>query len=148
MSNSTIWRKSCEKWQLMWIIWSIAFLYRAIEAILNRVSFILRKCSFVIFTQIRFTCSIRDHSRCLFRICLRHFWIMKSRAFLSTNAFIVTRKIIYTKEIASSLMRILNSKEFTCKKEEFISIFITLMSFTFEWFLTKVKNNALKTLKN
>jgi dGTP triphosphohydrolase len=34
------------------------------------------------------------------------------------------------------------------QKKKFISIFIILIFFTFEWSFTKVKNNALKTLKS
>jgi hypothetical protein len=67
---------------------------------------------------------------------------------LSLNVFIVTRKIIYTRKNASSSMKILKLKEFTCKKKEFISIFIILKFFTFEWFSTKVSDNALKTQRS
>jgi hypothetical protein len=124
-----------------------------IETIRNRVKIINRIWFRVIFLQINRSCQTRNHSRCLFktcrsRICFSHFWTMKSFARFSLNVFIVTKKIIYTKENASSSMRILELKKFICRKKEFISTFIILKFFTFEWFFTKVSDNALKTQKN
>jgi hypothetical protein len=153
-SNSTIWRKSCEKWRSTSIIWSTVCFFSMIETIRNRVKIINRIWSRDILLQINRSYSTRDHSRCLFRICLLRtcclricflrFWAMKSRVRLRLNVFTVMRKIIYTRENASSSMRILEQKEFTCKKKEFISISIILKLFTFEWFLTKISDNALR----
>jgi hypothetical protein len=77
--------------------------------------FMLNSRSFSLFLQI-----------CFFRIChlrLCHFWIMKLRVRLLLNVFTATKRII-------------------CTKEKFISIFIILMSFTFEWFFTKINDNV------
>jgi hypothetical protein len=152
-SDSTIWRKSCERWRSTSIIWSIVCLFQVIETIRDRVRIINRIWFRAILLQISRSCSTRDHSRCLFRtcrfrICLSHLWTMKSFVRLSLNVFTVTRKIIYTRENASSSMRILELKEFICRKEKFISIFIILKFFTFEWSFTKISDNALKTQKN
>jgi hypothetical protein len=158
MSNSTIWRKSCERWQWMWTIWSIAFFCRTIEAILNRINFILRRCSFAILNQIRRICSIRNRSRCLCKICLlrtcrsqiclHRLWTMKQRVRFLINAFTAMKRIIYTREIALNSTRILKLKEFTCKKKEFISTFIISKLFTFEWFRIKISDNAWRTSRS
>jgi hypothetical protein len=131
---------------------------RAIEIILNRVNFILRRCLFVIFNQINRLCLIRDRSRCFCKICLfktcrlricfhRH-WIMKHRVRFLINAFIVMKKIIYIKKIALNSTKILKLKEFICKKEKFISIFIISKLFTFKWFRIKINDNAWKRSRN
>jgi hypothetical protein len=153
-SDSTIWRKSCERWRSTSIIWSIVCFFQMIETIRDRIKIINRIWSRDILLQINRSCSTRNHSRCFFRICLLRTcclricflrsWAMKSRVRLRLNVFIVTRKIIYTKKNASSSMKILKQKEFICKKEKFISISIILKSFTFEWFFTKVSDNALR----
>jgi hypothetical protein len=157
-SNSTIWRKSCERWRSTSIIWSIVCFFQMIETIRYRVKIINRIWFRDILFRINRSCSTRDHSRCLFRIylfrsccfwiCSLRFWTMKSRVCFRLNVFIVMRKIIYTKENASSSMRILKQKKFICRKKEFISIFIILKSFTFEWFFTKVSDNALRMQRN
>jgi hypothetical protein len=146
-SNSTTWRKSCERWRSTSIIWSIVCLFQMIETIRNRVKIINRIWFRVIFLQINRSCSTWDHSwcffricffkTCCFRICFSRFWAMKSRVRLWLNVFIVIRKIIYTKKNALSSMKILKRKEFICKKEKFISIFIILKFFTFKWFFYK-----------
>ncbi len=128
------------------------FFSRMIETILNRVKTINRICLRAILFRINRSCSAQNHSQCLFRICLfktcwfricsSHFWAMKSFVRLLLNVFTATRKIICTKENASNSMKILELKKFICRKEEFISIFIILMFFTFEWFSTRVKDNA------
>jgi hypothetical protein len=73
----------------------------------------------------------------LFSNMFLRLWVIKSRVRFRLNAFTVTRKIIYTRKNASNSMKILKQKKFICRKEEFISIFIILKSFTFEWFLQK-----------
>jgi hypothetical protein len=125
-----------------------------IETILNRVKIINCICLRVILLQINRSCSVQNHSQCFFRICLfktccsricsSHFSAMKSRDHLRLNVFTVTKKIICTRKNALNSMRILKLKEFIYKKEEFISIFIILMLFTFEWSRTKVNDNAWK----
>ncbi len=132
--------------------------FRVIETIRNRVKIINRIWFRVILLQINRLCSNRDHSRCFFKLCLfktchfricsSHFWAMKSRVRFLLNVFIVTKRIIYIKENASSSMKILKLKKFICRKKEFISIFIILMLFTFKWFFTKVNDNTLKTQKS
>jgi hypothetical protein len=150
MSDLTIWLKSCERWRWMSTIWSIACFSRVNEAILSRVKIISRICLRATLLQISRSCSARDHSRCLFRICLLricrlrlcHFWTMKLRVRLLLNVFTATKRIICRKENVLNSTRIWKLKEFTCKKEEFISTFIILISLTFEWFFTKVSDNV------
>jgi hypothetical protein len=132
--------------------------FQMIETIRNRVKIINRIWFRVILLQINRSCSIWDHSRCFFRICLfktcyfricfLRFWTIKFHVRFRLNVFIVTKKIIYTKENALNSMKILKQKEFICKKKELISIFIILKFFTFEWFFTKVSDNALKTRRS
>ncbi len=134
------------------------FLSRVIETMLNRVKIINYICFRVIFLQINNSCFVQNYFQCFFkicffktcwsRICFSHFSIMKSRVRFLLNVFIVTKKIICIKENASNSIKILKLKEFIYRNEEFISIFIILMFFIFEWYFTKVKNNALKTQKN
>jgi hypothetical protein len=147
-----------KKWRSTWTIWSIACFFRVIEAILNRVKIINCICLHVILLQINRSCSARNHSRCFFKICflrtcwfriyLSHFLAMKSRARLLLNVFIATKRIICSKKNVLSSTRILKQKKFICKKEEFISISIISMFFTFEWSSTKVSDNALKTQRS
>jgi hypothetical protein len=158
MSSSTIWLKSWKKWRWMLTIWSIAFFFQANEIILNRVKFVLRRCFLVIFNQINRSCSIRDRFRCFCqicffktcrsRICLHRFWTMKNRIRFLINAFIVMKRIIYTRKIALRSMKILKSKKFICKKEKFILIFITSKLFTFKWFRIKINDNAWRTSRS
>jgi hypothetical protein len=140
----------------MSIIWSIACFFRMNETILSRVKIINRICFRVILFQINRSCSARDHSRCFFRICffkicrfrLCHFWTMKLRVRFLLNVFFVTKRIICTKKNVLSSTRIWELKEFICKKEKFISIFIILMFFTFEWFFTKVNDKMSRMQKS
>jgi hypothetical protein len=156
MLNLTIWLKSCERWRWMSTIWLIACFSRVNETILNRVKIINRICLRVILFQINRSCSIRDHSRCFFRICLFkicrfrlcYFWTMKLRVRLLLNVFIVTKRIICTKKNVLSSTRIWELRKFIYKKREFISSFIILMRLSFEWSFTKVNDNALRMLKS
>ncbi len=103
------------------------FFFRVIETILNRIKIINRICLRVILLQISRLCSTQSHSQCFFKICLfrtccfricsSHFSAMKSRDHLRLNVFIVTRKIICTKENASSSMRILKLKKIHLQKK-------------------------------
>jgi hypothetical protein len=123
---------------------------RVNEEIQSRVKIINRICSRVIFLRINRLCSARNHSRSLFKICflriyhfrLCHFWTMKLRVRLLLNVFIAIKRIICTKKNVLNLIKIWELKKFICKKKELISTFIILISFTFEWFFTKVNDNV------
>ncbi len=73
---------------------------------------------------------------------------MKSCVRSLINVFTAMKRIICTRKNVLNSMKILKQKEFICRKKKFISIFIILMCFTFEWFFTKINDNALRMLKN
>jgi hypothetical protein len=103
-------------------------------------SLMLSSRSFSLFFQNMFS----QHMSSL----IMSFWTMKFRVRRLLNVFTATKRIICTRENVLSSTKILELREFICEKEEFISIFIDLTFFTFEWFLTKVSDNTLKTLRS